>query len=257
MTPHAFGIDVGGSGVKGAPVDCDTGECTADRVRIATPQPSTPKAVGKVIAQVIEQFGDAVDGLPIGITAPTIVTHGVTRSAANVDKKWIDAPVEEMFSDALGRPVVVLNDADAAGFAEVYYGAARNQDGLVIVTTLGTGIGSALIYRGVLIPNAELGHLEIDGFDAEKRAAASARVKEDLSWKVYTKRLQQYYSKLEFLFSPDLFVVGGGISRMSDKFLPYLELRTPIVAAQLFNQAGIVGAARYAWDQARAAQNAG
>ncbi|MDR0959676.1 MAG: ROK family protein [Propionibacteriaceae bacterium] len=256
MTAHAFGVDIGGSGVKGAPVDVSTGELVGERVRIPTPQPATPRAVAKVVGQIIEQVAertgdDAIENLaemPVGITVPAIVSHGVTRSAANIDKKWIDAPAEEIFADVLGRPVTILNDADAAGYAEVYYGAAQGESGLVIVTTLGTGIGSALVYHGQLIPNIELGHLEIDGFDAEKRAAASVRTKEDLSWKAYTKRLQRFYSKVEFLFSPDLFVVGGGISRHSDKFLPQLDLRARIVPAQLFNQAGIVGAARFAHD---------
>ena len=243
---EAIGIDIGGSGVKGAPVDLTTGELMAERVRIPTPQPSTPKAVAKTVAQVLAEFGDDVKDMPIGVTVPCVVTSGVTRTAANIDKKWIDYPAAEVISESVGRPVTLLNDADAAGLAEIYYGAAQGQGGLVIVTTLGTGIGSAIIYNGVLVPNSELGHLEIDGFPAEKRAAASIRTAEDLSWARYAKRLQQYYSTLEFLFSPDLFVVGGGISRNSDKYLPLLKLRTLIVPAQLRNQAGIVGAAKYA-----------
>jgi len=250
MTGLAFGIDIGGSGVKGAPVDLATGDCTTERVRIPTPQPSTPKAVIKTVATLVEEFGDTVTGLPIGITLPCVITGGVTRSAANIDPKWIGYPAAEALAQELGRPITLLNDADAAGLAELYYGAAKGQSGLVIVTTLGTGIGTALIYNGVLVPNAELGHIEIDGFQAEKRAAAGVRTSEDLSWPVYIKRLQRYYETLEMLFTPDLFVVGGGISRNSDKFLPYLELKTPIVPAHLRNQAGIVGAARYASEQA-------
>jgi len=245
MADMAFGIDIGGSGVKGAPVDLGTGELTAERVRLPTPLPATPKAVARTAAKLLESFGDTA-GLPVGITVPSVVTHGITRSAANIDKKWIDCAAEDLLADVLGRPVSLLNDADAAGLAESCYGAAKGQPGLVIVTTLGTGIGTAMIYDGVLMPNSELGHLEIDGFDAEARAAASARTKEDLSWPAYGKRLQRYYQTLELLFTPDLIVVGGGISRNSDKFLPYLNLSTPIVPAQLRNQAGIIGAARYA-----------
>ncbi len=246
MAATGFGIDIGGSGIKGAPVDLATGELAAERVRIPTPQPSTPLAVAEVVAQVVAEFGDAADGLPIGVTVPCVIMNGVARTAANIDPQWIGCPAQEIIAEAVGRPVTLLNDADAAGLAELYYGAAKGQSGLVILTTLGTGIGSALLYNGVLVPNSELGHLEIDGVGAEKRAAASIRTKEDLSWSDYIKRLQRYYSHLEFLFSPDLIVVGGGISRDADKFLPSLKLKTPIVAAQLRNTAGIVGAAHYA-----------
>ncbi len=246
MTATGFGIDIGGSGIKGAPVDLDTGELAAERVRIPTPETSTPKAVAKVVAQVVAEFGDQVAELPIGITVPCVVMNGVTRTAANIDQKWIGCHAQDVMNDVVGRPVTLMNDADAAGLAELYYGAAKGQQGLVIVTTLGTGIGSALLYNGVLVPNSELGHLELDGFGAEKRAAASIRTKENLSWEAYIKRLQRYYSHLEFLFSPDLFVVGGGISRDAAKFLPFLELQAPIVPAQLRNTAGIVGAAHYA-----------
>ncbi|MCL2483245.1 MAG: ROK family protein [Propionibacteriaceae bacterium] len=245
MAAVAFGVDIGGSGVKGAPVDLSTGELLAARVRIPTPQPSVPKAVAQAVAQVVQSFGDDVKDLPIGITVPCVVADGITRSAANIDAKWIDYPAAEALSRAVGRPVTLLNDADAAGLAEAYYGAARGQAGLVIVTTLGTGIGSALIYNGVLVPNVELGQLEIDGFRAEVRAAARIRAQEDLSWTAYSARLQKFYATLEFLFTPSLFVVGGGISRSSDKFLPHLSLKTPIIPAQLRNQAGIVGVARY------------
>ena len=246
MTGLAFGIDIGGSGVKGAPVDLESGELTAERVRIPTPQPSTPKAVARTVVKVLEQFGDEVRTMPLGITVPCVVTSGITRTAANIDKKWIDFPAADVMADAVGHPITLLNDADAAGLAEMYYGAARGQRGLVMVTTLGTGIGSAIIYDGILVPNSELGHLEIDGFAAEKRAAARVRTEEDLGWGAYIKRLQRYYETLEFLFNPDLFVVGGGISRMADRFLPALQLRAPIIPAQLRNHAGIVGAARRA-----------
>ena len=251
MTQVAFGVDIGGSGVKGAPVNVKTGELLAERVRIETPQPSTPKAVAKTVKHVLRSF-DLPDKVPVGVTVPSVVLNGTTLTAANIDKKWVNCPAADILSDTCGEPVTVLNDADAAGLAEVYFGSAKGHPGLVIVTTLGTGIGSAMIYNGVLVPNSELGHLQIDGFDAEKRAAASIRTKEDLSWNAYIKRLQKYYSTIEFLFSPDLLVVGGGISRDGEKFLPFLKLRAPIVAASLRNTAGIVGAATYAYNQGQA-----
>jgi len=243
----AFGIDIGGSGIKGAPVDLETGELAAERVRIPTPQPATPKAVAATVAQVVNSFPDFTP-TTIGIAIASVVTRGITRTAVNIDPQWIDYPAAELMAATLSRPVAVLNDADAAGLAELHYGAARGQDGVVIVTTLGTGIGSALIYDGVLIPNSELGHIEIDGFVAERRAAAAVREREQLSWGAYVKRLQRYYETLERLFSPDLFVVGGGISKTAEKFLPYLKLRTAVVPARLRNRAGIVGAARFAAD---------
>ena len=239
-----FGIDFGGSGIKGAPVDVTSGEFAAERVRIDTPTPSTPDAVAKVFVQLLESF-PASDG-PVGVTVPGVVTRGVVHSAANIDKHWIGEDADALFTKATGRDVHVVNDADAAGLAEVRYGAAQGRRGLVIVTTLGTGIGSALVYDGILVPNSELGHLEIDGHDAEKRAATSAREREDLSWHEWAKRLTSYYRKLEQLFSPDLFVVGGGVSKRADEFLPLVEIDTEIVPARLRNAAGIVGAALYA-----------
>ncbi|MCL2784154.1 MAG: ROK family protein [Propionibacteriaceae bacterium] len=255
MSAFAFGIDIGGSGIKGAPVNLDTGELTAERVRIPTPQPSTPKAVAKVAAQILSSFTD--NDLEVGIALPCVVSAGMTRSAANIDKKWINYPAADVLADVLGRPISLINDADAAGLAELYYGSAKDKSGLVIVTTLGTGIGSAMIYNGVLIPNSELGHVEIDGFAAEKRAAAGVRTREDLTWEAYAKRLQKYYRTLESLFSPDLFVVGGGVSRNPDKFLPLLSLNTPIVPARLRNSAGIVGAAAYSVSTPTTAISAG
>jgi polyphosphate glucokinase len=238
---HPFGIDFGGSGIKGAPVDLATGEFAADRTRVATPEGGKPDAVAEVMAELVETGADK--GVPIGITVPGVVAHGVVKSAANIDKSWISTDAVALFSERLERDVVVVNDADAAGVAEVRYGAARDQDGLVVLTTLGTGIGTALVYDGALVPNSELGHLEIDGHDAESRAANSAREKHDLSWEKWAKRLTQYYRTLEMLFSPDLFVVGGGVSKHADKYLPLLEIETPIVPAELRNTAGIVGAA--------------
>jgi polyphosphate glucokinase len=242
ITP-ALGIDIGGSGIKGAIVDIAAGDFLTDRIRIPTPTKSTPKNVAAVVAEIVDSFDRQLADGPIGITIPALVTHGITRSAANIDSSWVDAPAADIFSQRLGRPVVLVNDADAAGFAEVRFGAAAGEEGLVLMTTLGTGIGTALIYRGVLIPNTELGHIEIDGKDAEKRAAASAKATEKLSYARYIPRLQRYYETLEKLFSPDLFVVGGGVSKESDKFLPMLKLRAPIVPAALRNRAGIIGAA--------------
>jgi len=250
-TSHPLGIDIGGSGIKGAPVDLEKGAFAADRLRLETPAESTPKAVAALVKKIGEHFADATGDSPIGVTVPAVVTHGVVRSAANIDQAWIGTDAEKMLSDELGRTVSVFNDADAAGVGELHYGAARDHDGLVLMTTLGTGIGSALLNRGVLLPNSELGHLEIDGYDAESRAAASARENEDLSWEQWAVRLQRYYGHVEDLLWPDLIVVGGGVSKKADKFLPLLHLRAPIVAAQLQNSAGIIGAAWLAVDGAR------
>ncbi|WP_371176947.1 polyphosphate--glucose phosphotransferase [Buchananella felis] len=241
----ALGIDIGGSGIKGAPVDLETGELTQERVRIETPQPSTPEAVARVTREVVESFDLPAD-TPVGITFPAPIKHNTVVFMANLDQSWVGKNVDDVFEQELGRKVIALNDADAAGYAEAIYGAAKGQDGLVIVTTLGTGIGSALIYNGQLIPGSELGHLEIDGVNAESRAAARIREEEKLKFPEYAKRLQRYYSHVEMLFSPDLFVVGGGVSKKHDKFLPLLDLRTPIIPAQLRNTAGIVGAAALA-----------
>jgi polyphosphate glucokinase len=241
----AFGIDVGGSGIKGAPVALRTGELAADRLRIPTPQPAAPDAVAGVVAQIVDTFA-LRKNVPIGVTFPAVVRHGVAQSAANVDDSWIGTDIEGLLHRATGRRVLAVNDADAAGYAEVEYGAARDVPGLVVVVTLGTGIGTALINDGRLVPNTELGHLEIDGFDAESRAADSARERENLDFAEWAQRLQRYFGVLEKLFSPDLFVVGGGVSKRHDDFLPLLHLRTPIVPAALRNSAGIVGAARLA-----------
>lgn len=247
-----LGIDVGGSGVKGAPVNLEEGGFAEKRLRIPTPEKSTPKNVAKVIGEIVSHFADRVSDGPIGLTIPAPVQHGKVPFIANLDQSWTGLQADEFFSDKLGRQVVLVNDADAAGLAEVHFGAAKGHPGLVILTTLGTGIGAAIIHRGVLIPNAELGHLEIDGYDAEKRAASSAKDREGLSYPEWAKRLQRYYSFVEMLFSPDLFVVGGGVSRDSDQFLPLLRLKTPIVPAKLRNKAGIIGAA---WAAREAAEH--
>lgn len=243
-----LGIDVGGSGIKGAPVDLDKGEFVTKRLRIPTPASSTPENVADVIGEIIDAFKDQTGDGPVGLTIPAPVVHGRVPFIANLDQSWTGLQADQFFSDRLGRQIVLVNDADAAGLAEVHYGAAAGHEGLVILTTLGTGIGSAMIYRGVLVPNAELGHLELDGYDAEKRAASSIKEKEGLSFPEWAKRLQRYYSFVEMLFSPDLFVVGGGVSRESDQFLPLLRLNTPIIPATLRNKAGIIGAAWFAAD---------
>jgi polyphosphate glucokinase len=246
--PRPFGIDFGGSGIKGAPVDLDAGEFAADRIRIETPSKATPENVADVVEKLLVRAEAGADEA-VGITVPGVVRHGIVRSAANIDTSWIDTDADKLFSDRLGRSVSVINDADAAGLAEARYGAAKGESGLVIVTTLGTGIGSALVYDGVLIPNAELGHLEIDGKDAETVAANSVREKKDLSWKNWAERLTTYYRALERLFSPDLFVVGGGVSKKSENFLSMVDIETEIVPATLLNSAGIVGAALVAHER--------
>ena len=245
-----LGIDIGGSGIKGAPVDLKKGGLAQDRLKILTPRPATPDAVAEVVDQIVDHFADVTGDSPIGVTVPAVVIHGTVLSAANIDPAWRGTDAEALIKEHTGRSVAVLNDADAAGLAELHYGAAKGEHGLVILTTLGTGIGSALIHEGRLVPNSELGHLEIDGHDAEDRAASSVKDNEDLSWDVYVERLQRYYETIEMLFSPDLIVVGGGISKESEKFLPRLRLRAPIVPAALRNQAGIIGAARRAVDLA-------
>lgn len=239
-----FGIDFGGTGIKGAPVDLGKGAFAQNRVRIDTPRPATPEAVAKVFVDLLGQFPDS--GSAVGVTVPGVVRRGVVHSAANIDASWIDEDADQLFTDATGRDVHVVNDADAAGLAEVRYGAAKGRNGLVILTTLGTGIGSAFLYDGVLVPNSELGHLEVGGHEAERRAAASVREEQDLSWHDWASRLTDYYRMLEKLFSPDLFLVGGGISKKAEKFLPLLEIETEIITAKLLNDAGIIGAALYA-----------
>lgn len=243
-----FGIDVGGSGIKGAPVNLDEGDFAQERMRIPTPGKSTPENVASVIREILDAFKGTIGDAPVGLAIPAPVVHGVVPFIANLHKSWTGLDAETFFSDRLERKITLVNDADAAGLAEVHFGAAKGHPGLVIMTTLGTGIGAALIYRGVLIPNVELGHVELDGHDAETRAASSVKDREGLSYKQWAKRLQRYYSHIEMLFSPDLFVVGGGVSRDSDEFLPLLDLRTPIVPAQMRNRSGIIGAALAARD---------
>jgi polyphosphate glucokinase len=235
-----LGIDIGGSGVKGAPVDTGRGELTDERHRVPTPQPSDVTSVVDAVAEVAEKFGRPDR---VGITFPGVVVGGVTRTAANVDKSWVDAPAAELFSAKLDRPVFVLNDADAAGVAEMTFGAGRGQLGLTMMLTFGTGIGSALFLDGHLVPNTEFGHLELRGHDAEVRASDRAREQEDLSWEKWADRVQEYLRHVEMLLSPNLVIIGGGVSKKADKFLPLIDIRTPVVPARLLNNAGIIGAA--------------
>src|SRR3954447_4264808 len=239
---QAFGIDIGGSGIKGAVVDVATGRLATPRERIATPQPATPQSVAAVVAELVSGAGWRGD---IGATFPAVIKHGVAQSAANVDHSWVGTDADKVFTEAVGGEgeVIVLNDADAAGIAESRFGAARGVDGVVIMLTFGTGIGSALLMNGVLVPNTELGHLELDGHDAESRAAASVRDEHGMSYKAWSQPVNHYMRHVERLFTPDLFVVGGGVSKNADKWVPLLDLRTPVKPAQLLNNAGIVGAA--------------
>lgn len=245
MVQVACGIDIGGSGVKGALVDLETGEYVGEQVRIPTPNPATPEAVANVCREVIDQLNVQV-GVPVGVTFPAPVFNGVVPFMANLDQSWVDVNVNELMERHLGRAVVALNDADAAGIAEVAYGAAKGRDGVIVFTTQGTGIGSAIIVNGVLLTNTELGHLEIDGHDAEKMASSGQKTLQGLDWEQWAERLQRYYGHVEFLLNPDLFVVGGGVSENHEKFMPLLRLKTPMIPAKLLNTAGIVGAAYYA-----------
>ncbi|MGW3655864.1 polyphosphate--glucose phosphotransferase [Streptomyces sp. NPDC005151] len=241
-----FGVDIGGSGIKGAPVDLDRGDLAQERHKVLTPQPATPKDVADRVAEVVGHFGWSG---PVGITFPGVVTSGVTRTAANVDQGWIDTDARTLLSNKLGLPVTVLNDADAAGIAEMAFGAGRGRKGTVIMLTFGTGIGSAVFIDGQLVPNTELGHLELNGHDAEKHASTKAKEDEELSWHHWAHRVQRYLTHVEMLFSPELFIIGGGVSRRADKFLPLIDhVRAEMIPAELQNNAGIVGAAMAAAD---------
>lgn len=250
MSETGLGIDIGGSGIKGAPVDLDRGALVVDRLKFPTPQPALPGAVADVVAQITHALGNQVPARsPVGVTFPAVVQQGVARSAANVDPSWIGVNVSTLLSERTGREVFAVNDADAAAVAEHRFGAARGANGTVLVTTLGTGIGSALLVDGRLVPNTELGHIELDGRDAETWAAASVKEREGLSFPAWAERLQRYYSAVCALVWPDLIVVGGGVSREADQFLPLLDLPCPIVAAHLRNTAGILGAAALAHER--------
>lgn len=237
---QVLGIDVGGSGIKGAPVDTKTGQLVAERLRIKTPKGAEPKPVAKVVAEIAQSFNWKG---PIGIGFPAPIKGGVAMMAANVSEKWVGTNADDLFTKITGCDCTMINDADAAGLAEMAFGAGRHQPGTVIMVTLGTGIGSAIFYHGKLLPNTEFGHLEMNGKDAEHRASDAVRQSEGLSWKKYAKRLNKYLATMEKLFWPDLFIIGGGISKVSEKYIPLLTLETPVVPAQFLNEAGIVGAA--------------
>jgi len=241
--PPAIGVDIGGTGIKGAPVDLAAGAMAAERVRIPTPQPATPEAVAAVVQELVTQLDTPGS---IGITLPAVVQEGVVRTAANIDDSWIGTDAAALFHEATGRPVGVVNDADAAGIAEVRFGAGKGHSGVVLLVTLGTGIGSALFVDGTLVPNTELGHLPLHHGDAEEWAAESVREGDDLSWKQWGHRLNDYMALVERLFWPKLIIIGGGVSKKSGKFLPFIDVSAEVVPAQLLNDAGIVGAALFA-----------
>ncbi len=249
ITGQALGVDVGGSGVKGAIVDLETGKLVGERLRLETPQPATPEAVTRTVAEVVRHFDWTG---PLGVTYPGVVVDGVVQTAANVDKSWIGANVAQAYSKALGgRTVTVLNDADAAGLAEQRYGAGRNHNGVVVLLTFGTGIGSAVIHHGTLLPNTEFGHIEVGGKEAEHRAASSVKERKEWNYQRWTEEVTKVLVAIENAIWPELFIVGGGISKKADRWIPMLRNRTPVVAAELLNTAGIVGAAMAAADAAQ------
>jgi polyphosphate glucokinase len=237
---QGFGVDIGGSGIKGCPVDLETGELIGERLRIDTPQPSTPEAVYDVVRRVVGEFDWTG---PIGVTFPGVMKHGVAHTAANVDKAWIGTDVDAGLEAVIPGAVHTLNDADAAGLAEMRYGAGRGRDGVVLMLTFGTGIGSALFVNGTLVTNTEFGHIQVDGEDGERRASAAVKDREELSYPEWAERVDRYLDVLEGSLWPDLIIVGGGVSKKAHKWVPLLTTRTPIVAAELLNNAGIAGAA--------------
>ncbi|MER0448021.1 polyphosphate--glucose phosphotransferase [Streptomyces sp. Edi4] len=242
---NVFGVDVGGTGIKGAPVDLARGDVAKERHKVLTPHPATPDAVADGIAEVVGHFGWSG---PVGMTFPGVIAANTVRTAANVAEEWVGVDAARLVADRLGgMPVTVVNDADAAGVAEMNFGAGRGRQGTVILLTFGTGIGSALFVDGRLVPNTELGHLELHGHEAEKHASTKVKEDEDLSWSHWARRVQKYLAHVEMLFSPELFIIGGGVSRKAEKFLPLIEgITAEIVPAQLENNAGIVGAAMVA-----------
>ncbi|MBX6763207.1 MAG: ROK family protein [Rubrobacteraceae bacterium] len=244
---NVFGLDIGGSGIKGAPVDIETGRLLSERVRVGTPQPATPEAIVESVLEVLSHFD--WEG-PVGCGFPAVIKDGVIQTAANVDGSNIGFDLRKTLQKRLENPVSVINDADAAGLAEMRWGAGRGVRGVVLMLTIGTGIGSALFVDGVLVPNTELGHIEIDGHDAETRASDGARKRQDLSWKKWARRLETYLNRVEDLLWPDLIIVGGGVSKKSEKFLPHISTRTEVVPAKMHNQAGIAGAALAALPEA-------
>ncbi len=236
-----YGIDIGGTGMKAAPVDLRTGELAGPRERIDTPRPATPAAMAAVAAELVARH--RWDG-PIGICMPTVVQHGFIRSAANIDKSWIGVDADALFTEAIGQKVSVTNDADAAGAAEMTWGAGAGRKGVVITLTFGTGIGSGMFVDGILVPNTELGHIELDGVNAETRAAASARDREQLSWGEWAARVNRYLNHVAMLFSPELLILGGGASKKPDKWVPRLDVPCELAVAKMANNAGIAGAAQ-------------
>jgi len=235
-----LGIDIGGTGIKGAPVDTLTGELLGERFRLRTPSPATPAAVSATVAEVAAHF--SWHG-PIGCGFPAAIRGDKVRTAVHVAKEWIGCEAGKLFQESTGCPVTVLNDADAAGYAEMHFGVGRGRKGVVLIVTLGTGIGTALFVDGHLVPNTELGHIEIRGKDAEVRASANARERRDWSWKQWARRVDEYLKHMNAYLWPDLIIIGGGVSKKADKFLPRLTVATEVVAAQMENEAGIVGAA--------------
>lgn len=237
-----LGIDIGGSGIKGAPVNIGTGKLLAERIRIETPKKGEPGPVAKTVLEIVQHLNWRG---PIGIGFPAPIKSGTVMMAANISTKWVGMDANKLFSTVTGNKCKVGNDADVAGFAEMKFGAGKGHSGTVIMITLGTGIGTAIFNNGHLLPNTEFGHLDMDGEDAEYRASDAARQREDLSWKKYAKRLNAYLQQMEKLFWPDLFIIGGGISKQHEKFIPLLELQSEVVPAQFQNEAGIVGAALF------------
>ena len=241
-----LGIDIGGTGIKGAIVDTKTGELTSERVRLLTPKPATPQAIADTLNKLVKQL--KWQG-PIGCGFPATVQHGIARTASNIDKSWINTNAAGLFSQTTGCPCFVVNDADAAGVAEMKFGAGKDNQGVVALITIGTGLGSAIFTQGQLLPNTELGHLQLEGMVAEHYASASARELNELSWKKWGKRFNKYLQRLEFLLSPDLIILGGGASKKFEKYNEQLNTRAPVIPAQSLNQAGIVGAALFAQTQ--------
>ncbi len=244
----AIGVDVGGSGIKAAAVDTATGTLGSEKIRVVTPSPSTPAAVIDAIVRIVKRIESSIGarGLPVGVDFPSVILDGKTMTAANVDQGWIGYPAVEHLARAIGRPVALINDADAAGLAEMRFGAGAGKKGVVLVLTLGTGVGSGLFIDGTLVPNTELGHMEIRGRDAERRSSAAARVRRGLSWKAWASDLDEHLQAIDRILSPDLIILGGGVSKRADLFLPRLTCRVPMVPAVLRNEAGIVGSAMYA-----------
>lgn len=244
---NILGVDIGGTGIKGALVDLENGQLTTDRLRLETPEGAKPQDMAQVVMDIVHHF--AYQG-PIGLGFPSLIRNGVVMIAANIDKSWIGLNAGDLFAKKTGCPSYVINDADAAGLAELRFGAAREfTRGVVLFLTIGTGIGSALFVDGILLPNTELGHLELKGKDAERRVSDAARKRKELTWKEWAVDLQEYLEHVSMLFSPDVIIVGGGASKNADKFLPFLQLDAKVIPATLQNQAGIIGAAMFAHEK--------